>query len=213
MNYFELINKCLIELNYKSVSAFTDLIKNDHLKIKNIMNIINSEVCGFDNWNFLLRKTSLDVSANSFEVENPIEGRIFSIVLGNEKLRYTHDFEAFYDNENIQGKYSVFNKKLLFQPYDEDKTLDIIYYTNNCVENSSGVEKKFFEDETDKSFIPEPYVEPLLVYGTCMRMKANPDYAKFNYWYSMYKNTLSTMRSTIGTSMDDYPTISLNRGF
>ena len=35
MNYLELINKCLVELNYKTVNAFSELVKNDHKKIKN----------------------------------------------------------------------------------------------------------------------------------------------------------------------------------
>ena len=56
MNYLEIINKCLVELNYKKVTSFEELVKNDHLKIKNILNIINAEICTFDNWNFLLRK-------------------------------------------------------------------------------------------------------------------------------------------------------------
>ena len=35
MNYFDLVNKCLVELNYKQVNAFSELTKNDHKKIKN----------------------------------------------------------------------------------------------------------------------------------------------------------------------------------
>jgi hypothetical protein len=33
MNFLELINKCLLELNYKQVSSFAELVKNDHKKI------------------------------------------------------------------------------------------------------------------------------------------------------------------------------------
>ena len=44
MKYLDLINKCLVELNYKKVKSFDELVKNDHLKIKNILNIVNSEV-------------------------------------------------------------------------------------------------------------------------------------------------------------------------
>ena len=39
MNYLELINKCLVELNYKQVNAFSELTKNDHKKLKNIIMI------------------------------------------------------------------------------------------------------------------------------------------------------------------------------
>ena len=54
MNYLELINKCLVELNYKQVNAFSELTKNDHKKLKNIINVLNSEICGFGRWAFLL---------------------------------------------------------------------------------------------------------------------------------------------------------------
>ena len=56
MNYLEIINKCLVELNYKQVNSFSELTKNEHKKLKNIINIINSEICSLDKWNFLLRK-------------------------------------------------------------------------------------------------------------------------------------------------------------
>ena len=59
MNYLELINKCLVELNYKQVNAFSELTKNDHKKLKNIINVINTEICNSDRWNFLQRKVVL----------------------------------------------------------------------------------------------------------------------------------------------------------
>ena len=44
MNYLQLINKCLLELNYKQVNSFSELIKNDHKRIMSILNVINKEV-------------------------------------------------------------------------------------------------------------------------------------------------------------------------
>lgn len=61
MNYLELINKCLVELSYKQVNAFSELTKNDHKKIKNIINIINTEICRMDKWNFLLRLSLIHI--------------------------------------------------------------------------------------------------------------------------------------------------------
>ena len=70
MNYFELINKCLIELNYKQVNAFSELVKNDHKKIKNILQLLNSEISNYQNWDFKLRKTTVKLPANTTEIEN-----------------------------------------------------------------------------------------------------------------------------------------------
>ena len=69
MNYLELINKCLVELNYKQVSAFSELTKNDHKKLKNILNVLNTEICGFDRWNFLQRKKDVVLPKNTGEIE------------------------------------------------------------------------------------------------------------------------------------------------
>lgn len=52
-----------------------------------------------------------------------------------------------------------------------------------------------FKNATDCSLIPMPFVEQLLVYGTCLRLKANPQYIKFTYWLSMYKEALLNLKS------------------
>ena len=56
MNFFEIINNCLLELNYRQVNNFSELIKNDHKKLISIINIINKEICSAHNWNFLSGK-------------------------------------------------------------------------------------------------------------------------------------------------------------
>ena len=59
--------------------------------------------------------------------------------------------------------------------------------------------------------IPDPFAEPLLVYGTCMRMKANPSYSKFSYWLGMYKDNIANMRSKLCTDIQQSPSITLER--
>ena len=48
MNYFEIINKTLIELNYAPVSAFVNLTKMEHKKLMNIINRLNKEICNMN---------------------------------------------------------------------------------------------------------------------------------------------------------------------
>ncbi len=212
MNYLEIINKCLVELNYKKVSKFEDLVKNDHLKIKNILNIINAEICTFDNWNFLLRKQSITLPAKTSEILNTVNGKINTLSIDNKKLFYTPNYEQFLFSENKHlAQYSVLNDKLLLPIYDREKTIDIIYYTNNFVKDAQNNEKSRLETETDISLIPEPFVEPLLVYGTCMKIKANPQYSKFAYWMNMYKENLATMRSKLCIDAQQTPQIILKR--
>jgi len=211
MNYFELINKCLIELNYKTCSEFTDLVKNDHEKIKSILNIINAEVCGFDNWNFLLRKMQIELPKNTGEILNTIEGRIHSLYIDNIKYQFYDDFEKFLLNNQPVSSYSVFNDKLLLPIFDTNKTIDVIYYTSNFAQDAQGYDITSMSDETDSSAIPMPFVEPILVYGTCMRLKGNTEYSKFSYWYGMYKDSLANMRAKIGANAFDAPSIKISR--
>lgn len=211
MTYFNLINKCLVELNYKKCTEFTDLVKNDHEKIKNILNIINAEVCSFDNWNFLLRKIQFDLPKNSGELINSIPGRIHSLYIDDIKYEYYSDFEKFLLNKQPINSYTVFNDKILLPLFDADKIVEIVYYTNYFAQDSDGQDIPSMALESDVSVLPYPFREPILVYGTCMRLKGNTEYSKFSYWYGMYKESLATIRSKIGTSALETPQIKICR--
>lgn len=211
MNYFELINKCLVELNYKTYSTFSDLVKNDHEKIKNILNIINAEVCSFDNWNFLLRKLEISLPKNTGEFLNTIPGRIHSLYIDKTKFEYISDFEKFFLNKQPPNTFSVFNDKILLPFFDSNKKVEIVYYSNNFAQDAEGMDISSMSAETDVSVIPYPFVEPILVYGTCMRLKGNTEYSKFTYWYGMYKDSLSNLRSKIGANALETPQINIGR--
>lgn len=211
MNYLELINKCLVELNYKQVGAFSELTKNDHKKLKNILNILNTEICNFDRWNFLLRKTKIVLPKNTCEIENTIDGRIEALIADGVKLDYYEDFETFFVNKQPQNTYSLFNDKILLPIFNQDKDIEVLYYTKNCAKNSNGDEKFAMEDAEDTPLIPDTFAEPLLVYGACMRLKGNPQHVRFNYWYGMYKDALANLRSKISASTDEAPSVKLHR--
>ena len=61
MNYLEIINKCLSELSFKQVSDFSELVKPEHQRIKNYINIIAQEVCSSENWNFVTRSINITI--------------------------------------------------------------------------------------------------------------------------------------------------------
>nr|DAO28639.1 MAG TPA: hypothetical protein [Caudoviricetes sp.] len=211
MNFLELINKCLLELNYRQVNAFSELTKNDHKRIITILNIINKEICATECWNFLLRRTQVNFNANSTEIQNPINGRILYLFIEGKRYEFDENIASFLSGNQKSQTYSIFDNKLLFPKFDKDKKLDIIYYTKNCVQNEQGKEKSDFETSTDKSLIPMPFVEQLLVYGTCMRLKANPQYFKFSYWMSMYKEAMANLKSKSTIATSNTPTIKLSR--
>ena len=211
MNYLQLINKCLLELNYKQVNAMTELVKNDHKKIMSVLNIVNKEICNIENWNFLLRKTRLNIPKNATEVINPIKGRILYLIIDKKKYNYSDEIDLFLTGKANAYTYSICNDNLLFSKSDKQRVADIIYYTSLCVEDNNGNEKADFSQETDISIIPMPFAEQLLVYGTCLRVKANPSYIRFSYWMSMYKEALSNLKSRSGIDANDAPSIRLLR--
>lgn len=211
MNYLELINKCLVELNYKQASTFAELIKNDHKKIKNILNVLNTEICGSEKWDFLQRRTQISLPKNTGEVENTVDGRIETVIIDGQRYDYHEDFEKFYTDSQPQNTYSLFNDKILFPIFDKNKTVEILYYTKNCAKNSEGVEKSSMENGEDVTLIPENFAEPVLVYGTCMRLKGSPEHVRFSYWLSMYKDALANMRSRVSASIDAVPSVKMYR--
>lgn len=211
MKFLELINKCLLELNYRQVNAFSELIKNDHKRIKTIMNLINKEICSVEGWNFLLKREFLTLKAGETEIDNTVNGRILYLFIDGNKYNFVDDVESFMSGNAKFGTYSSFSDKLIFPKFDKDKKIDVIYYTKNCVIDSEGKEKVDLDNEKDESIIPMPYVEQLLVYGTCLRLKANPQYYKFSYWMSMYKEALANLKSKTSASYLNAPVVKLFR--
>lgn len=211
MNYLEIINKCLLELNYRQVNSFSELVKNDHKRIKTIINIVNREVCGAYNWNFLLRKAELAIPPDTVEVDNSINGRILYLLIDGQKYEYSDDVETFLTGSGIEHAYSKYSDKLLFTKSDEQRTAQVLYYTENCAKNTNGNEKAEMTDATDTPIIPMPFAEQILIYGTCLRLKANPSYIRFSYWLSMYKEALANLKSTSSIDAQKAPFVRLFR--
>jgi len=211
MNFIELINKCLLELNYRPVNAFSELVKNDHKKIMTILNIVNKEICSTDNWNFLLRKNTLEIPANTKEVENTVNGRILYLFADGKRYKYVEDIEPFLTNTAKSETYSECNDKLIFTKSENDRTAEVIFYTKNCAQDSENNEKEDMTLEDDVSLIPMPFAQQLLVYGTCLRLKANPSYVRFGYWMSMYKEALLNLKSKTSAYSKDAPSVRLFR--
>lgn len=213
MKFLELINKCLIELNYKKVNAFAELTKNEHKKIMNILNVINAEVCTYAKWNFLIRKAILTLNAGSAEIDNCINGRISQLMVDGKSFDfYEHSGDILTGKVKNKDLYSVYDKKILFaKVFDEDKKVEVIYYTFNNSVDYTGMEKMSLDKDSDESLIPMPFLEPILVYGTCMRLKGNPQHIRFNYWVTMYKDALSNMVSKCSLDANFSPCVRLSR--
>ena len=72
MNFLEIINKCLSELNSRQVNDFSELTKNEHKRLLSAVNLVNKELCNIENWSFLLKRTTVQLPSNTTEIENPV---------------------------------------------------------------------------------------------------------------------------------------------
>lgn len=211
MNYLEIINKCLSELNFRQVSDFSELERPEHNKIKNYINITAQEVCLSQNWNFLLRRESLTLKQGECELQNTINGRILAIYIDKFEYKFCEDFQNFLRRKKSSKMFSIFNDKLLFPAFEEEKLINIIYYTRNIAVSAEGTEKSRLENPDDLPLIPEQFAEQILVYGTCLRLKAEPEHVKFSFWQDMYNSAIASMRSKIAVDADYSPSVRLYR--
>lgn len=209
MNYLELVNKILIEMNYRTVINFDELVKQDHLKIKQILARVNTEICTSYDWDFLLREKTLLIPPSTSKIVNPIFGRIDSLSIDGVFYRFQPNYKKLLYNESQGYSFSVFDNYILLPKFDEAKTAFVTYYTDNSVVDSNGKEKPVFESESDVSLLPLPYSEMVLVYGTCTKFKGNPSHVKFKYWFSMFNEALANLRAKSVRSSSDFPFISI----
>lgn len=208
MNYLELINKILIEMNYRTVVNFDELVKQDHIKIKQILARVNTEICTSYDWDFLLRETTLEIPSSTSKIVNPIFGRIDSFSVDGVFYRFQPNYKKLLYNESGSHSFSVFDNYILLPKFDEPKTAVVTFYTDNSVVDTNGKEQAVFEYESDVSLLPLPYAEMALVYGTCMKFKGNPNHVKFKYWFSMFNDALANLRAKSVRSSYDFPFIS-----
>ena len=93
-------------------------------------------------------------------------------------------------------------------PSPIQRKLSVIYVSDLYAQDEDGNKKLKMENKNDTSIIPLPYLEPVLVYGTLIKVKANPSFAKFGYWRTLYFNAIANLRTSGTKSYEDSPRIS-----
>ena len=93
MNYFEIFNKVLLELNYRAVQTFDAIYKSEHKKILDAINRVNNEVLASYEWDFLEKQTLLDVLEGQNTYQLPFKGCIKAVYKDSERVLYTANSE------------------------------------------------------------------------------------------------------------------------
>ena len=243
MTFFEIFNKVLLELNYRAVSVFEDIYKNEHKKILDAINRVNEEVLSSFEWDFLLKKAFLekvDTENSEDTAKRTINGRILQVYQGEKRLSYcppTKLGEKICRSTSFSGDfYSVIETpegvhllvpdekrrmqqtKILQQGAldgslsansNPDKLFTVMYASKDYVIKANGEYAEKMTEGDDVSTIPMPWAEHILLYGACLKVKANPAYPKFGFWNTMYIQALANLRQKSPSAAEDEPFIKI----
>jgi len=320
--FFEIFNKVLLELNYRTVESFEDIYKSEHIKILDCINRVNEEVLSSFEWPFLLRKEILKpenplkasgMRNNSSQIStifsnhateggkistttntglsqistinldpadqtggsqistigeildakiNPaciplapcVCGLIKTVYQGNRRLLYFQNLENALQKGLPINTYTVcaaanpINSKNAQNPQTStqnaenpsaagsnnseiqtdvkpsslldygvrifvngprDKEYTVYYYSKDTALGANGEFKTKMDAGDDVSILPMPWAEHILLYGTCLKVKANPAYPKFGFWNTMYIQALANLQKKGTSAAEDAPFLSI----
>ena len=211
MNYLELINAVLQELDYKQVSSFSDLVKPDHEKIKTLVNRVNDSLLSHRDWAFLLRERDLTIPAYDDTVLLAEDVKLKSLFIDGLEFSPLEDCTPFLLKKNLKNCYSIFSGSILITPSSSKRVAKILYYTKNHAKTAAGVEIPTLVASTDETLMPDEFALEALVYAVCLEFKQNPQHPKYKHWRDCLYNAKSKMVATSVSSQYQAPQIKLSR--
>lgn len=211
MNYLELINLTLQELNYKQVSSFSDLLKPDHKKVMTIVSRVNDILLDSCDWEFMLRERVLDIPANADRVEIPSGMKIKQVFIDGRELFYTEACEEYLSGRGFSNRYAIFDCHIMVCPADVKRSLKILYITRNHARDAQGNEKAKLENGDDITLLPDEHAATALVFGACIQFKSNPSHPRYKHWLDGFTNARAQMRATSRFTVQKPPALKLPR--
>lgn len=210
MNYFEIFNKVLLELNYRPALSFEGIYKSEHKKILDAINRVNNEVLASYDWDFLDKQTFINVEENKNVYPLEFEGNIKAVYKYNERVSYTPNSEELETGVLSGNFYSVARNSIIIPKPRKNEVYKIIYQGRNFAMGADGSFKECLSAGDDVSILPMPFAEHILVYGACLKTKANPSYPKFGFWNTMYIQALANLLKKSPQTSESEPFISLS---
>ena len=192
MNFLEILNAVLLELNYSVVSDFSELTKPEHVRLKHVINRINKEVCSMSD-NFYFRQKTKEIGLDKDVVMYPlnIEGKILKLVSSSDIYRFVPDYNLFFSDNIPKKSYSFYGENILISPSDDD--IKIFYICSKFVKDKNEELKENFEYETDVSIIPEGFQDSIFINGAAMNFKQNPTHPKYVHWNREYEKAIRVL--------------------
>lgn len=205
--YFDIFKKVLNELSWREVNDFEEITKSEHKRVLNLINSTNSEVLSSYIWDFLIEKSEIILEKNQTTILEDFGGKIISVWEGTKKYKYIHPAQFTNDKTGFSDCYSSIGDLIITLPCSLQRKLSIIYVSDMYAQDENGTKTANMQNKNDTSVLPLPYLEPILIYGTLIKVKANPSFAKFGYWRTLYYNAISNLRTSGSKSYEDSPRI------
>lgn len=211
MKFLELINLTLQELNYKTVSAFTDLVKPDHKKIISCVSLANNRILNLRDWDFLRREGVLAIPMHADCVDLPWEMKLKSVNIDGRNLDYIEDCTRFLLGEVVENAYSTFEGQLLLTPAPFKRVAKVFYITKNHAKNAAGAEVPRLVYGDDETLLPDEFASSALVYCACAQFKSNPQHPKYRHWVESFAAEQAKMVAANESTAYAAPEIKLPR--
>ncbi len=218
MNYFELFNKVMLELNLSPVTNFENATKSEHLRILENLRRVNLEILTKYDWDFMKNQTSYELNEGENIVAISNLGTVTRLLCNNLPLRYAPLKGVFTDAEGIPaGCYSIWRDYVVLPKIRQKRKIYLEYTAYKFARAEDGDLKGNFELASDKSILPEPFGDDVLVYGAVILTKANPKFEKFPFWQKCYNDAILRLIESEKKSYHKEPHITLkvpyDRGF
>lgn len=210
MNYFELFNKVMLELNLTPLSNFENACKSEHLRILENLRRANVEILTKYDWDFMKNQNVHKLQAGENIIPVKHLGTVTKIMEGSTKLQFAPLRGAFIDGEGVSGgHYSIWKNYIVLPKSDMEREIYLEYTALEFARDASGGLKGNFEAADDVSILPEPYGDDILVYGAVVLTKANPKFEKFSFWQKCYNDAVLRLIESEKKSYHMEPKISL----
>ncbi len=192
MNFKDILNAVLLELNYSVPNSFSEFTKPEHLRLKQVVNRMNKEVCSLsDNFYFRQRIKEIELDKETVIYPLNIDGKIVKVISPSCIYKFVPDYNLFFESNVPQNSYSFYGENLLISPSSD--TVKFFYICSEFVKNKSGELKENFECETDESIIPVSFQERIFINGCAMNFKQNPSHPKYAHWSREYDKAIRTL--------------------
>ena len=206
MNFLEIINAVLLELNYSTVTTFDELTKPEHVRLKQVINRVNKEVCSLSD-SFYFRQRTKDLLLDENVVVYPlnINGKVTKIISKNSSYKFLPDYNTFFSSSIPKHSYSFYGKDILISPSNEE--IKIFYICSSFVKDKNDELKENFENEEDESIIPVSFQDRIFVNGAAMIFKQNPSHPKYVHWNKEYEMAIRALAGNCKCDVNQNTTI------